>query len=215
MRLAESVRPAAHVSLWFRDPEESAGRSRTGRTDKRTFTVRWLDMARETMTVDFVLHGSGPASTWAATASVGDVIWTGGTRGGYDPPPPGSHLVLVGDDTAIPAMGAIAEATDPTVGITAIVEVVDGNDERPLTGTRDLDPVWLHRGEDPAQTGARTLTLLESIEVPADAHWWIAGERRAILAMRDLLRRDRHVPPDRYTLNAHWRLAPTDPRRPR
>lgn len=212
MRLIESTRPAASMSLWFSDPSGAAERPRSGRADRRTFTARWLDEDRAAMTVDFVLHGSGPASGWAESASVGDVIWSEATRAGYDPPSAGSHLVLVGDDTAMPAIGAIAEAADPSVRITAVVEVVDRDDERSLTDARDLDPIWLHRGEDPSRTGVLTLGLLESLEVPPDAHWWVAGEREAILAIRDTLRHDRDVPRERCSVNAHWRLTATDPR---
>lgn len=213
MELIRSTLPGCYMPLWFRDPALAAGEPRTGRSDKRTFTARWLDAGEGTMTVDFVLHGSGPASTWAAGATVGDVIWAEATKAGYEPPAPRSHLVLIGDDTAIPAIGAIVEASDPTIRITAIVEVVDADDERPVSDRRSIDPIWLHRGEDPAQTGALTLNLLDSLEVPDDAYWWVAGERDAIIAMRDRIRDERGVPRERFSLNAHWRLTATDPRR--
>ncbi len=213
MTLAESTLPGSYMSLWFRDPDAPDTRPRSGRTDKRTFTARWIDAAAGTMTVDFVLHGSGPASTWAETATVGDVIWSGATKAGYAPPPAGSHLVMIGDDTAIPAIGSIVEASDPSTRITAIIEVVDGADERPVSDERLLDPIWLHRGSDPAQAGVLTMNLLQTLEVPEDAHWWVAGEREAIIAMRDSIRGERGVPRERFSLNAHWRLTATDPRR--
>lgn len=214
MHLVQSTLPGCYMPLWFRDPALTTDRPRRGRSDKRTFTARWLDVdGVGTMTVDFVLHGSGPASTWATTAAVGDVIWAEATKAGYEPPAPGGHLVLIGDDTAIPAIGAIAEACDPATRITAVIEVVDADDERPVSDLRAIDPIWLHRGEDPAQTGVLTMNLLDTLEVPDDAHWWVAGERDAIIAMRDIIRGERGVPKGRFSLNAHWRLTATDPRR--
>ncbi len=151
---------------------------------------------------------------WAASATPGDRIWAGETSGGYSVPPPGSHLVLVGDDTAIPAIGAIVEASHDSVHITAVIEVIDGLDERPVSDQRIVHPIWVHRGDDPNQAGKATLGLLEDLSVSEDAHWWIAGEREAIRAMRDVVV-DRGVSRERLSLNAHWRLKPTDPRRTR
>jgi NADPH-dependent ferric siderophore reductase len=212
MNLPVSPLPGAFLSLWFSDPFADGGTERRGRSKKRTFTVRSHDPASGMMTIDFVLHGEGPASTWASTATAADTVWAGEAKGGYEVPPPGSHLVLVGDDTAIPAMGAILEAADPSVRPTVIVEVVDRRDERALTIARPIDPIWLHRGHDPGQTGLLALNLLESLAVPDDAFWWVAGERAAILAIRDLLVDDRGIDRGHYSINAHWRLAAVDPR---
>ena len=213
MVLVRSELPASYLSLWFSDPETATPRAdRRGRLDKRTMTPRWVDRAATIMTVDFVLHGSGPASEWAAAAQLGDVIWAGETKGGYVVPPPGSHVILVGDDTAIPAIGTILEALDATTRPTTVIEVVDGSDERTVSESRPTDPMWLHRGPDPSQTGVLTMNLIETLAVPDDAYWWIAGERDAIRAMRDVLVEDRGVSRDRLSLNAHWRLRATDPR---
>lgn len=213
MVLVRSGLPASYLSLWFSDPAAAKPRAdRRDRLDKRTMTPRWIDRAATTMTIDFVLHGSGPASEWAAAARLGDAIWAGETKGGYVVPPPGSHVVLVGDDTAIPAIGSILEALDGATRPTTVIEVVDGLDERTVSETRPTDPMWLHRGPDPSQAGVLTMNLIETLTVPDDAYWWIAGERDAIRAMRDVVVGDRGVPRDRLSLNAHWRLRATDPR---
>ena len=213
MVLVRSELPASYLSLWFSDPAKAPPRAdRRERLDKRTLTPRWIDRATTVMTIDFVLHGTGPASGWAASAGLGDVIWAGETRGGYVVPPPGSHVVLVGDDTAIPAIGSILEALDVTTRPTTVIEVVDGLDERTVSETRPTDPIWLHRGPDPSHAGVPTMNLMEALSVPEDAYWWIAGERDAIREMRDVVVEDRGVPKDRLSLNAHWRLRPTDPR---
>lgn len=213
MSLIRSTRPATYMSLWFEDPAEVATAPRAGRSPKRTFTARWLDTANETMTVDFVLHGSGPASSWAEEAGPGDVIWSGETKAGYEVPDDAGHLVLVGDDTALPAMGAIAEAAPDHTRITVVAEVVDRADERTISDERMLDPIWLHRGDDAGAAGMPTTNLIETLGVPHDAYWWVAGERDAIRSMRDLIIDGRGVPRERFSLNAHWRISATDPRR--
>lgn len=216
MTLIESRKPASYLSLSFEDPDEAAiaaaTTERRGRSERRTFTPRWLE-GPDSMTVDFVLHGSGPASSWAERATVADVVWAGPTKGGYDVPPTGSTLVLIGDDTAIPAIGTILEAIDDSVRATAIIEVVDASDERDVTAERIVDPMWIHRGSDPRQTGVLTANLIDALEVTDDSYWWIAGEREAVRSLRDRILQSRAIPRERMSLNAHWRLQPTDPRR--
>src|SRR5882757_4710308 len=40
----------------------------------RAFTARWFDPAADELTVDVLLHGDTPASTWARTAAPGDTV---------------------------------------------------------------------------------------------------------------------------------------------
>jgi len=164
------------------------------------------------MTIDFVLHGPGKATDWARTAAAGDVIWAGATSGGYDIPVTLSHLVLVGDDTAIPAIGTVLEAIPSDTRKTVVIEVVDEDDERQPSDAALCDPIWLHRGADATDTGIQSLNLARSIAVPSDAHWWIAGEREAIRKIRDALVFERGVDRNHISLNAYWRLLPVDPR---
>lgn len=207
-----TVRPASHLSLWFSDPTSGLMEPGQQRQPKRTLTPRFVDGPNKTITVDFVLHGSGPASSWASTAQAGDVIWAGPIKGGFDLPADPNFLVLIGDDTGIPAIGTIVEAVEQRVGTCVIIEVVDERDERQVSPQRHVDPIWLHRGDDPGRTGLATLNLIREIQVPDDAYWWIAGEREAIRAIRDVLIHDRAVDRDHFSLNAHWRLTETDPR---
>jgi len=201
--------PASHLPLWFNNPNiDRVDR----RVPKRTFTPRHVDTAQGHMAIDFVLHGSGLACEWALAAEQGRTIWAGAVRGGYEPPPDASFLVLIGDESAIPAIGTILEAAPAHVRTCVILEVVDEFDERPISDARPVDPIWLHRGRDTGQTGQSTLNLLRELSVPHDAYWWIAGEREAIRAMRDVLVDQRSVPKDRYSINAYWRLTATDPR---
>ena len=165
------------------------------------------------MTIDFVLHGDGRATEWARTARAGDVIWTTPISGGYDVPSELDHLVLVGDDTAIPAIGTVLEAIPPETRTTVIIEIVDEDDERDPSDSVSCDPIWLHRGTDVNDVGDQALNLVRSIAVPPSAYWWLAGEREAIRSVRDLLVHDRSVPQDRISTAAYWRIVPLDPRR--
>ena len=47
----------------------------------RDYTPRRFDLSIGELDIDFVLHGDGPASTWAEQAQVGQHLYIGGPRG--------------------------------------------------------------------------------------------------------------------------------------
>src|SRR5512133_2309933 len=95
---------------------------------RRRYTVRAWDPARHRLTIDFVVHGdSGVAGPWAAGARPGDVLVFTGPSGGYRPDPAADWHLLVGDESALPAIAASLEVLP--VAARAVVRVVcDGPD---------------------------------------------------------------------------------------
>ncbi|WP_252092378.1 siderophore-interacting protein [Pseudomonas sp. MWU13-3659] len=85
----------------------------------RTYTIRALRREACEVDVDFVLHGvNGPASAWATQARIGDRLQMVAPNlaymedpGGYEWKPPRSaqRILLVGDETALPAIAGILE----------------------------------------------------------------------------------------------------------
>lgn len=99
----------------------------------RTYTVRAVRTDPVEVDVDFVLHGAtGPASAWAEAARVGDeVVLVGpnaryeGPTGGFEWQPPSGaiSLLLAGDETAVPAICAIAESLPAGLRAHVLMEV--------------------------------------------------------------------------------------------
>ncbi|WP_369669230.1 siderophore-interacting protein, partial [Enterococcus faecium] len=77
----------------------------------RTYTVRAHDPAAGEVTIDFVLHQGGVASSWARRAEPGDVIGLNSPTGMYDPPVDLAWQVLFADCAALPALSRIVENT--------------------------------------------------------------------------------------------------------
>ncbi|SEB69829.1 NADPH-dependent ferric siderophore reductase, contains FAD-binding and SIP domains [Pseudomonas saponiphila] len=85
----------------------------------RTYTIRALRLHPAELDVDFVLHGvNGPASAWATHARPGDCLQMvvpnkaySGDPGGYEWLPPAGigKVLLMGDETALPAIAGILE----------------------------------------------------------------------------------------------------------
>ena len=140
----------------------------------RSFTVRSL--AGGVLTVDFVLHGDhGPASRWAASARIGDVIGRFGPSPEYARPLGTADLLLfAGDETALPAIASLLELLPGEQRFLAFVEVADPAEEQDVPGVR-----WVHRS-----AGEDLVSVVSAVEVPSSVWVWLGGEASAVRALR-------------------------------
>ncbi|MFI6512533.1 siderophore-interacting protein [Streptosporangium sp. NPDC050855] len=121
----------------------------------RTYTARAVRPHLRELDVDFVLHGeSGPASRWATRAAPGDRVLVVGPNAAHPGPTGGqewaqpagaTHLLLAGDETAVPAITSIVESLSGAVPATALLEVPEAADELPLDLPPGVRVVWLPR----------------------------------------------------------------------
>ncbi|MCP3750941.1 siderophore-interacting protein [Pseudomonas sp. SBB6] len=124
----------------------------------RTYTIRALRREAQELDVDFVLHGvNGPASTWATQARIGERLQIvapnlafDGDPGGYEwrAPKALQNLLLIGDETALPAIAGILEqlARDlPHVAVQAFIEVPGEADCLELACSPATQLNWLPR----------------------------------------------------------------------
>jgi NADPH-dependent ferric siderophore reductase len=140
----------------------------------RSFTVRSLTDG--VLTVDFVLHGdNGPASRWAASAQVGDVIGRFGPSPEYARPLGTADLLLfAGDETALPAIASLLELLPSSQRFLAFVEVADPAEEQDVPGVR-----WVHRS-----AGEDLVPVVSAVEAPSSVWVWLGGEASAVRALR-------------------------------
>jgi NADPH-dependent ferric siderophore reductase len=118
----------------------------------RRYSVRRWDPSTRLLTVDVVVHGDeGVAGPWSAHASPGDEVGVSLPAGAYRPDPEAAWHLMIGDESAVPAIAASLEAVP--AGVPAVVRLVcDGpEDELELESPGALDVVWLHRttADDP------------------------------------------------------------------
>lgn len=132
----------------------------------RTYTIRDLRPDRYELDIDFVLHGeTGPASRWAVQAKPGDPLQIvapnadyPGDPGGYEwmPPQGVRKILLIGDETALPAIAGILEqlAKHPdTPQVQVFIEVPDESDCLALTAGANTSVHWLPRVSPHTQHG--------------------------------------------------------------
>jgi NADPH-dependent ferric siderophore reductase len=160
----------------------------------RTYTVRRYDDAAGELDVDFVLHaGHGPAAAWARDARPGSWVGVSEPGGRYLPDPAADFHVVIGDESALPAVATVLEALPAGVPALAFLEVADAAEEQELPGTAGL--TWVHRGDRPA--GEALVTAVTGATFPdGRGQAWLSGEsacvrdlRRHLLDQRGLGRR--------------------------
>ncbi|MFG6666131.1 siderophore-interacting protein [Halomonas sp. HNIBRBA4712] len=140
----------------------------------RTYTIRALRPALGEVDIEFVLHGdTGPASRWAMNARPGDTLAMVAPRAGapgphlgfeWKPPKGVRRILLMADETAVPAaVGILEELRGHTAPprIEAFFEVPCEDDAQPLA-----DTAWLARSTLPAREhGERLLEAVRGIDL--------------------------------------------------
>lgn len=214
------------------------------RAPMRTYTIRALRPEAGEVDVDFVLHGeTGPASRWATHARIGDRIGllapdaqVADSSQGFEWKPPADvqRVLLVADETALPAVAGILEdlARWPhPPQVHAFLEVAHDADVLPLVAPVGAQLFWLAREGAAhgqllqqavqARVGPFGLRAAEQdlaeIDIDQDILWeqasaqggglyaWVAGEAGAVMAIRRHLVKDCGIDKRAITFMGYWR----------
>lgn len=181
------------------------------RPKARRYTVRGWDAERRQLTIDFVAHGDvGYAGSWAQRAAVGDRLQMTGPGGSYRLNRNAALHLLVGDESALPAIGATVESLDSAALAVVIVVVDRPENEVEVTSPANLDLRWLHRS-----TAADPETLL--VDEVAGLDWpdgvvdvFVHGEAAEVRAIRRHLVADRGIDIATASISPYWRRGHTD-----
>ncbi|MDT0136701.1 siderophore-interacting protein [Acidovorax sp. PRC11] len=206
-----------HVKLFLPDPAtgeallpavDAQGAPVPGapRPAMRDYTPRLHDAQAGTLAIDFAVHDAGPATAWALQAAPGQRIGIGGPRGSLLVPLAFDGYVLIGDDTALPAIARrLAELPEATP-VLALIEVDGPADEQPLPTRAAARIRWVHRGGGTAGGPGPLLDALRALPLPAgDVHAWVACETAVAKALRQHLVGERGVHPKWIKASGYWR----------
>lgn len=201
--------PAAHIKVIL-DPAGGPG----GRALMRTYTARRYDGTRRELDVDFVLHGEGPASTWAAQARPGQALAIAGPGKAYAIDPVATHYLLLGDDSALPALATLLEALPPAAKVTVFLELADAADRAGLDAAHPgLALHCLLRGDDVHRAGEALLAALRQHDLPPaeeSSRIYVACESGAVRRIRQHLLAERGWPAGQLVTRGYWKLGATD-----
>jgi NADPH-dependent ferric siderophore reductase len=174
----------------------------------RDYTPRRFDPVAGELTIDFVLHGDGPAASWAAQATPGQIVGIGGPRGSFLAREGADCLLLVGDETALPAIARRLEELSPGVPAVVILEVEDEADELKLPSAGSTRITWVHRrGTAPGQASLLADVLANTVLPPGDVDVWMAGEISVMRQLRTQLLERRGMRRETLRAAGYWRLG--------
>lgn len=171
---------------------------------RRRYTIRSLDRASLALTLNVVRHSDGPGERWIRSAAPGDTIEGIGPRGKITTSPAADWHLFMGDESAMPAIMAMAEALPGDAVATLVIEIPGPDDEQELLAPARTRLSWLHRIGRPA--GDPQLLTAEAAEVelpPGDGHAYLFGEAKVVSALRELLA-DRGLRQDQMSPKAYW-----------
>lgn len=179
---------------------------------RRRYTVRRWDPYERLLTLDIVVHGdAGVGGAWAASAGPGDQLVFTGPSGGYRPGPTADWHLLVGDESALPAIAASLEAMP--AGAPVVVRLLaDGPEhEIELPTAARLDVAWLHRSGDEATDAALLVDAVRDLDAwRGRAQAFVHGEAGEVRQVRRLLLAEGRVAPADLSCSPYWRRHLTD-----
>ncbi len=167
----------------------------------RTYTVRRFDPDAAELDVDFVLHeGHGPAAAWARDARPGSWVGVSEPGGRYVPDPAADFHVVIGDETALPAVATVLDALPAGVPALAFLEVADADEEQELPAT----VTWVHRGA--GAPGVPLAAAVRAAAFPAGrGQAWLSGESACVKDLRRHLLDDRGLDRRAVYATGYWR----------
>lgn len=163
----------------------------------RDYTPRRFDAAALELDIEFAVHGDGPAATWAAQAQPGQAVGIGGPRGSFLIPEAFDWHLLVGDDTALPAIARRLEELPAGKRVIAVLAVAP-EDRRELPTKADVAWHWCEPSD--------LIGAVRALKIPDGAGYsWAAGEAKAMAAVREVLVGELGVDRSRVRAAAYWK----------
>lgn len=218
-----SAAPDDHVKVLFPPPGESkpalpsfgpqgpqlpAG---VPRPVMRDYTPRAFDVARGELMLDFVIHGEGPASGWAARARPGDHIAIAGPRASRVLAAEFDAYLLVADETGLPAVARWLESLPAGRPVSVLAEVDGADAHVALPARAGLSLRWVYRRPVRAGAGGALTEALRAIEPPPGRSYaWIACESAQMRAARTFLADELGWPREHLYGAGYWKHGVAD-----
>lgn len=207
-----------HVKLFFARPGEDAPSLPTfgpngpvfaegaEKPISRDYTPRRHDEGTGELDLDFAIHEAGPATEWAVSATVGSTLHIAGPRGSMIVPDDFDWYLLVGDETALPAIARRLEELRPEAKVTVIAEVGGVEDEYPLTSRGSANIIWLHRGDATPGEGKLLDDAVAAFRRPeGEGFAWVATESDTAKRLRSILVDTLGLPKQRVKASGYWK----------
>ncbi|MFT4042809.1 MAG: siderophore-interacting protein [Gordonia sp. (in: high G+C Gram-positive bacteria)] len=176
----------------------------------RTYTIRSHRPEVGEVDIDFALHGdtTGPASRWAQVCAEGWEVAIFGPVSAYAPPSPSVTQLIAGDETALPAIGAIVEQLPAGTYADVLVEVATAGDKQQLSTAADVHIRWLIRDVKASASGELLAAAVESVAAQRTYEYaWVACESATAAAIRRHLVERVGLSKSSIYFSGYWRIG--------
>lgn len=179
----------------------------------RAYTVREARPDVGEVDIDFVIHGDhesmGPAAKFALEAKPGDRLGFLDQGNAFTPDHPHDWTLLVGDETALPAIAGICRTLPESAEGVAIIEIPSAADQQQLDAPVGIEIKWIARdvsSRSYAKPGELALQALVDAMLPdGEVHAHTIGEQALATGARRHLVQERGIPKRNVDFVGYWR----------
>ncbi len=211
-----------HVKFFFADGDEppvlpgqnvsSLDWPADARPIAKDYTPVRYDPEAGEIDFDFVRHEGGVASSWAQAVKPGEVTWIAGPKMSHGHPEGADWLLMIGDETALPAIGRWLAEMPAGTRARVFIEVGEESHRQELPTEADATVTWLTRDGASAGTTDLLERAVRSMEwLPGTVYVWAAGEAVSLKGIRRHLSVERGVPREWTDITGYWRRTEPDP----
>lgn len=193
---------ADFTSLSFDDHVKFMFNDANGEQVRRDYTPRRVDTDAREIDIEFALHGHGGAAEWARNATIGQCAIIGGPRGSMILPLAMDWHLLIGDDSALPAVTRRLEELPAGACVDAVL-LVDAADRRSFVTRADTRIHWVDSDD-------ALLQVLKALPLQAGAGLaWGGGEAALMARVRQVLV-ETGMPRQATKVSAYWKRGVAD-----
>ena len=193
---------ADFTSLSFDDHVKFMFNDANGEQVRRDYTPRRFDRYAREIDIEFALHGHGGAAEWARNATVGQRAIIGGPRGSMILPLAMDWHLLIGDDSALPAVTRRLEELPAGARVVAVL-LVDAADRLAFATRADARIHWVDSDD-------ALLQVLKDLPLqPGAGLAWGGGEAALMARVRQVLV-ETGMPRQAAKVSAYWKRGVAD-----
>jgi NADPH-dependent ferric siderophore reductase len=193
---------ADFTSLSFDDHVKFMFNDASGEQVRRDYTPRRVDTDAREVDIEFALHGHGGAAEWARNATIGQRAIIGGPRGSMILPLAMDWHLLIGDDSALPAVTRRLEELPADARVVAVL-LVDAADRRTFATRANARIHWVDSDD-------ALLQVLKDLPLqPGAGLAWGGGEAALMARVRQVLV-ETGMPRQAAKVSAYWKRGVAD-----
>ncbi len=173
----------------------------------RTFTPLRVDPDGGRIDLEIVRHPGGAVSTWAEDAGPGSPAAISGPGSGYVPDQRAARFVLLGDETALPAISQLVEMLPTDAPLEIHVEVTSEDARIELPQRDGCELTWYVTPSDELP-GTGLVDVIRGVTAVDDhTRIWAAGEAASMQAIRAHLFKTLGIPRSQASVRGYWKPA--------